>query len=246
LKQLYGTLPSSAFPFDTKDLWILFDFALLAAKVSGIPSPADCPTTPYSRYLVGCLYQPVAVSWIWHAYPYNAIPAKTWIEVIHERDPFGDEGHGMWFQYAPGSGVWFNTGATKAFNDHSDAYSYFKLGNCGSACNSDVSVAAAGAGYDSIQFVNHIDHVSYPCDTKNTGLQGFQYMGLEVVAVKNVGTFACGTAAGAPPNIGSGWQGSQPCNCDATQQFINCNGIPTLERTVLNGSAAEAPAVLLV
>ena len=43
-------------------------------------------------------------------------------------------------------------------------------------------VQAAAAGYDSVQFLAHVDHVNYQFDTKNTGRPGFDYMGLEVVA----------------------------------------------------------------
>ena len=41
--------------------------------------------------------------------------------------------------------------------------------------NSAMAAAAAAAGFDSVQFLAHVDHVSYQCDTKNTGRRGFDY-----------------------------------------------------------------------
>ena len=70
--------------------------------------------------------------------------------------------------YTPGSGIYFNLGKTISFAEHSDAFSYFKITG-GGDMNSQMAAAAAAAGYDSIQFLAHVDHVNYPCDTKNTG-----------------------------------------------------------------------------
>ena len=133
----------------------------------------------------------------------------------------------MWLLYAPGSGIWFNLGKTITFAEHGDAYAHF-----GVADNEAMSKAAAAAGYDSIQFLAHIDHVSYLCDTKNTGVAGFDYMGLEVVATRLTGTFACGQkAGGVPASIRMGWGGSRSCDCDNSKQFLNCKGVPLLSRS---------------
>ena len=125
----------------------------------------------------------------------------------------------------PGSGLYFNLGTTIAFAEHQDAYSHFQVAG-GQDMNEAMSKAAAAAGYDSVQFLAHVDHVNYQCDTKNTGRVGFDYMGLEVVAVKLTGTYPCGTANGAPPTIRRGWGGSSACKCDPKKQFLNCEGVP--------------------
>ena len=52
---------------------------------------------------------------------------------------------------------------------------------------------ADGQGFDSLQFTAHVDHVNYQCDSHNTGKGGFDYMGFEIVGVKLVGTYACGS-----------------------------------------------------
>ena len=59
-----------------------------------------------------------------------------------------------------------------------------------------------------------MDHVSYACDTGNTGNSGLQYMGLEIVGVKLVGAFSCAAATGAPEIIKAGWEASRICICD--------------------------------
>ena len=104
--------------------------------------------------------------------------ANTWVEVMHERDPFGDEHDGLWFLYAKGSGVWYNIGKTIVFDEHADAYRYFRVGGNEAMCR-----AAAAAGYDTVQFTEHRDTVNYPC-TKNPNPGKYPYMNVEIVAVK--------------------------------------------------------------
>merc|ERR1711939_666476 len=124
---------------------------------------------------------------------------NTWQEVIHEADPFGDEHYGAWLIYAPGSGIYFYMGRTISFAEHADAYNHFGV-NSGDF-NEELAKAAAATGFDSVQFLAHVDHVSYECDTHNTGHAGLDYMAIEIVAAKLVGTYACTTEAGAPSSI---------------------------------------------
>ena len=35
----------------------------------------------------------------------------------------------------------------------------------------------------------HVDHVNYPCDTYNTHTPNLQYMGVEIVGTRLVGTY---------------------------------------------------------
>jgi len=88
--------------------------------------------------------------------------------------------------------------------------------------NEGVAKAAASAGYDSVQFLAHPDHVNYPCDS----VSGLSYMGLEVLATKLVGTYACGMKDGAPAVIKAGWKASRSCICDNNQKTTNCQGVP--------------------
>jgi hypothetical protein len=80
----------------------------------------------------------------------------------------------MWLIYAPGAGIYFDTGVTISFAEHQDAYTHFNVPS-GSNMNEAMSKAAAAAGYDSVQFLAHVDHVNYQCDTYNTKRPGFDY-----------------------------------------------------------------------
>ena len=175
---VYGAVPpAAAFPLVVSNAWFLYSDALNNAKVVNIPAVQKCPHAEYDRYQTNDAYQPINAAWIWHPYPYAAFAAHTKVEVIHEADPFGDEHFGMWMIYARGSGIFFDLGVTISFAEHQDAYTHF-----GATGNEDLSKKAAAAGFDSIQFLAHVDHVNYQCDTKNTGRAGFDYMGVEVRA----------------------------------------------------------------
>ena len=238
---VYSGLPD-AFPWAVGSAWLLYDGALIKAGVQNIPSATTCPTDLLDRYTTNDMYQPPLVSWIWHAYPYSAAAANTLVEVLHEADPFGDEHFGMWMVFAPGSGIWFNLGVTISFAEHADAYSHFQVA-AGGDMNEELSKAAAAAGFDSIQFLAHVDHTNYQCDTHNTGHPGFDYMGVEVLAVKLTGTYPCGTSTGAPASIRAGWEGSRQCDCNPKAQFLNCNGVPSLEDEVVPVAAPRAASV---
>ena len=170
-----GELPT-AYPVSVSSNWVLLDLAIIAAKVQNLPALKTCPDAALDRYTEHDAYQPPSISWIWHQYPYAALPASTRVEVFHEADPFGDEHFGMWLVYAPGSGIWFDLGRTIAFAEHADAYAHFGV-PANVDQNEAMSKAAAAAGYNSVQFLAHVDHVNYPCDSKNTGKPGFSYMG---------------------------------------------------------------------
>lgn len=228
-KTIYGSLPA-AFPVKTQDFWMIYDVVLVKAKVKTAPkSVGTCPTAKPpvgQRYNVNNHYQPAFTSYVWHPYPYSEMIGNSWVEIFHESDPFGDEKFGAWFMYTPGSGIYFNLGKTIAFAEHQDAYKHFNVTS--GDFNEELSKAAAGQEYDSVQFLAHTDHVNYQCDTKNTGNKGLDYMGIEILGAKLVGTYPCGSAAGAPSVIRAGWQGSRACTCDNSKQYINCQGVPSL------------------
>jgi hypothetical protein len=196
--------------------WMLWDTLLSKAKVAvpGYEGPGfgKCPlaSKPGSRYLENNMYSPPSTSWLWHPPPYKAFPGNTWVEVMHHKDPFGDEHHGLWFLYAKGSGIWFNTGKTISFGVHEEAFHYF-----GASGNEPMCQMAASQGYDSIQFVSWHDCTNYPCRTENC------LMNIEIVATKLVGTYSCGSAGAAPQSLRGGWH-SKPCSCTNQEDTINC------------------------
>jgi len=185
-------------------------------------------------YRINNAYMPPLLTWVWHPYhltlggiAYKAMKAHTWVEVMHEADPFGDESFGAWFLYTPGSGIYMNTGRTRVFRDHEAAYAFFGIGSwraCQQSYQECMSVAAANRGDDSVQFTAHVDHVNYPCDTDNTGNAGLEFMGLEIVAVKGKGVDACGDI-----DLRAGWKASRTCSCSNAHSYTNCKGVPTSE-----------------
>ena len=166
------------------------------------------------------MYAPPS-QWIWHPpphekgsfQPYKDFAANTWVEVMREEDPFGDEHYGAWYVSAKGSGVWLNIGKTITFTEHGNAYTHFGVRDNEAMCRK-----AATAGFDTVQFSAHHDHTNYPCDTAG----GYPYMNIEVVAVKQTGTYACGSK-GKPSKdvLRSGW-GTDKCDCDNSYKFANC------------------------
>jgi hypothetical protein len=166
------------------------------------------------------MYSPPRTNWIWHAPPYSELVGRGgWVEVFHLADPFGDEHHGLWFLYAKGSGFWYKLGKTITFGDHDEAYAHFNVPSNVDR-NEAMSLAAAQAGYDTVQFIAHRDHVNYPC-TKSKESPG-DFMNIEIVAVKLVGTYACGSKSGGTESyFSSGWH-SKPCTCDNKLKISNC------------------------
>jgi len=225
-KKVYGSLPTS-FPVNTVDMWMVYDVEIVQAGIANAPKTVGtCPEAnpPLGqRYNVNNLYSPSFISWLWHPYPYQKLAANSWQEVLHEADPWGDEHFGAWFVYAPGSGIYFHLGNTIAFQEHLGAFKHFNV--TGGDLNEEMCKAASSQGYNSVQFLAHVDHSNYQCDTQNSGRAGLVYMGVEIVAVENVGTYACTTEQGAPSTIKAGWQASRACVCDNRQQYLNCQGI---------------------
>jgi len=254
-QSVYGELPST-FPLDVKDFWMLYDNALTTALTAAAvtmgnvtsnaipPVVGKCPgrNPPHGlHYQLNNAYSPANTSWIWQPYPWFPFEKNTWVEVMHEKDPFGDEHFGAWFVQAKGSGIYLNTGNTIFFDTHDNAYDYFgvKKGDK----NEEMSKKAAAAGYDTVQFMKHQDDVNYPCDPKDHLL----YMNFEIVGVKMVGTYACGSQSGTGV-LRTGWEASKPCTCVNTQSFTNCKGVPTQSSnsTLHPSSDNDLSGVLLV
>ena len=101
---VYGALPKPAvFPLDTSAWWMLYDSLLTKHAVPLPHSAGKCapPNCQLNLFDTNNAYSP-ASQWIWHPPPYAAFADSQWVEVMHERDPFGDEHNGAWFLYAKG------------------------------------------------------------------------------------------------------------------------------------------------
>jgi len=184
------------------------------------PSVGQCPTSKVApvgqRYDENNAYSSKDLTWNWHplsSAPFSGFPSNSIVEISHQKDPFGDEHHGMWFLFAKGSGVFLDIGKTKIFPDHGEACSFFKAHG-----NEDMSVKAAAQGYDTVQFIKHVDGTNYPCASKI----GVSWMNMEIVAVKLIGTYACGQPHGTAPALRAGWRGHKACNCDPSNPNTNC------------------------
>lgn len=229
-------------------MWMVHDVEIVDAGIGNAPkSVGTCPTAnpPLGqRYNVNNMYSPSFISWIWHPYPYHSLAANSWHEVLHEADPFGDEHFGAWFVYAPGSGIYFYLGKTIAFQEHQDSFQHFNVKKTGDM-NEGMCKVASAQGYDSVQFLAHIDHTNYQCDTYNTHRAGLAYMGLEIVGVKLTGIYACGSGHGAPSAIKAGWQASRACVCDDSKQYLNCKGVPGASMTAMTLPRDNAPHLIV-
>ena len=232
--EVYGEVPDK-FPLSISDsLSMIYDTVADQYDVTRPDKVGTCPRKGAKRgehYKTNNHYQPEDTSWIWKPPPYDAEKEKKWVEVIHQKDPFGDEKHGCWMLKARGSGIWFNMGKTIAFAEHGDAYSHFGV-SAGGDMNVKLAKAAAAKGFDSIQFTAHHDHTNYPCDTD----AGVPYMNIEIVGVQLSGASAC-CAPGLPSPFqthsfmsGHPPKAARPCVCDTSQEHLNCKYVPsTLE-----------------
>jgi hypothetical protein len=212
---VYGQLPSQGFPIKTSDLWMLYGTIAKSSGVS-VSASASCPSVnkDLMLYSDGCKYQTPGSVWIWHAGPSHYGPAagNSWTEVIHQKDPFGDEHFGAWFLYAYGSGIYFWTGSTETYGEHDNAYKKYGVHN-----NEGLCKAAAAKNVDSLQFINHHDPVNWPCQKK-----GLKNMGFEIVAVKLKGIYGCASdGKDKYAQLKSGWWASKPCNCKPGT-YLNC------------------------
>eukprot|EP00747_Dinoflagellata_sp_TGD_P221076 gnl/TRDRNA2_/TRDRNA2_92965_c2_seq1.p1 gnl/TRDRNA2_/TRDRNA2_92965_c2~~gnl/TRDRNA2_/TRDRNA2_92965_c2_seq1.p1 ORF type:complete len:123 (-),score=9.43 gnl/TRDRNA2_/TRDRNA2_92965_c2_seq1:40-408(-) len=110
---------------------------------------------------------------------------------------------------ATGSGLFYNVGKTIAFPDHPDANKYFGLSHP-EKCHghAKLTLAAARAGFDSIQFV-----------AKNEGNLKFEIVDTHHALVKG----PC-PDDGHADKFTSCWNGSSACSCDASKIYLNCWG----------------------
>jgi hypothetical protein len=237
---VYGAVPSTGYPICLSDFGMLYTSAMSAAGVSaptealshgGVPT---CPSAKskglafsheitYPSLMSGALY-------ILQPPPYTAsdFPENGWVEVMHGvgAGVGRDENVGAWFYYLKGTGIWFNLGKTKSFQEHQDAYDHFgvRVFNMGGLTEDEsLSKAAAHSGYDSIVFLNHrhdIGTCPECCHRLGLGL-----MLVEIIGAKLVGSYSCAGPGGNA--VKSGWQGSNTCKCkDCKDCFINCEGLP--------------------
>lgn len=222
---VYGELPRDAesFPLCVSDFSMLYTPILSMLNIT-LPPPANrlcehdgrSAWRPWSPSVL-----PPWTAYLLHYKPPRApLPSHTYVEVMHGARSWesGFERHGMWFTVQSGTGVWFNLGRTIAFDYHDEGFRYFNA-----QWETDMAQNAAAAGYDSIQFIRG-DNMSHPC-CQRIGLAA-QCFGLEFVATRLTGVYACGAPNGSSHAFRAGWNATRRCHCTehTREKFVNCVG----------------------
>jgi hypothetical protein len=147
------------------------------------------------------------------------LPHDTWVEVTHRARSWksGYERQGLWMGVAGGTGVWFHTGRTIAFREHHEAFQYFRA-----HWETDLAVNARRAGYDTVQFTRG-DSMPHPC-CRALGLPP-NCFGLELMATRLVGNYACG-GPGGDGAFRAGWTAQRRCRCTEDNVGIANDGYP--------------------
>jgi len=218
-EKIYGTVPSKGYPICPLDFWRIDLLAYQAAGITDKVAKETDMTADLTGVDVGDLYKSpwsgiyLDGYWIHHARPGtdSTVGDHTWIEVVHQAVP--NEHVGMWFMYAPGSGIWFNTGKSRVFSGHKDAATQLCGGDAWNSTHADDDTVkcAQKIGLDSIQFIS-------------TDMPVFNDY-FELLAVSLTGSYACGTTQdGVSEVLRAGWMASEQCICDNNQGWVNCNG----------------------
>lgn len=225
-QDVYGEIPHSGYPICIYNFfWLYPDTKAAHGCDEGGNSPKKCPAGDGAYYKVNNKFDKTIKNsaWIYHPSPYAAIPGSIWIEVTHSDGLCaGSEGHGMWFFYTEGSGIWFNTGETRAFQDHGESGKAL----CGhQVAGFDSAIKCAqDAGINSVQYLGHPDG-EYECNFKK--LSGHAWGNIEIVGTigyngdKLKGSLPCGNKSGQGV-FKAGWEGSQDCSCDNSKHVANC------------------------
>jgi len=223
---IYGKIPDTGYPIDLNTFWILYtnilkkyDIKLTDQCIEDSNCFTICPNNNGGLFSnMSYIDDMDNTMWIYHKPPYNALPNNSVVEVIHTSGGYpmqrSIESVGSWMYYAKGSGIYFDTGNTISFKDHSESVKHFL--DIDISCPlreecayyfKDLFTKAKNEGYDSIQYLEH-----YDMRCGNTAI--------EIVDLHGVGAYPCGNKTDL--NIKSGWNGKDECICDNHKQSINC------------------------
>jgi len=209
-KLVYGSVPTRGYPICVWNFAFIYSPLLKSAGFTSNPA-TTCPwnpAPPEGQYYTNMVRPPYAASFaaaIYNSHQFQAIPSKTWVEITHGAIGGGTEAVGSWMYYAPGSAVWFNTGAnSKAYPDHGASMKEMCGKNCGFG---PLFTAAKAKGYTSIQYIQHADQ---SCGR----ISGIDHPGrqwsIEIVDTNGVGQFGCGAQKSS---YRAGWEAEYECMC---------------------------------
>lgn len=229
---VYGSVPSSGYPICTGAFSFIWQAAANTQEV-GTAIPCSNAENPTGQHLPDGSYYTGLANWDARgAYGYIAnskllgvaVPAQHWVEVSHTI--FSGDIGSTWFYLSVGSGVWFNVGNTRAFDDHPAAVQFFMNVFCddgtddpnlnisspvATECNLQVPKPLCGIarskGYDSIQFTHHND-----CTCGPTGQSSSKFSRRCMTEIVDLNTDEGATNACAP-KLKGGWDASEKCDC---------------------------------
>lgn len=148
----------------------------------------------------------------------RGFPSHTSVEVTHICcDPNGD---GMWHNFAPGSGIWYDIGNTFVFKDHQPGHlDRIRELNCSVNRKTSSSQIKStfeclrSKGYDTVQFTNYLEHT----------VVKYEIVALQDRHIQRDGCFDVRYAW----KYARGWDAAQPCRCKpgaVKWHALNCDG----------------------
>jgi len=231
---VYGDLPAATdYPVCVFDLWWVDKPAFDAARVRGRPlrdvgGKGNGALRKFHRSIkVGdfyhCPWNYYTGFWIAHTLHHGQgtplLGGNTWIEVKHQSMP--GEKVGLWFAYAPGTGIWYNTGRIQHY---SGGYAV-KVALDAVCAPTKVTLADVKADPYHLQLVR--------CARAKGNIDTIQLLNIgwerpnnaEVLSIHLDGRYSCGLqGGGTEPGFRAGWLARRPCSCDPKQRRLNCNG----------------------
>lgn len=228
---VYGSVPSSGYPICTG----AFSFIWQAVLPTTFAKPIQCSNeqNPTGQHLPDGSYYTGLAAWDARgAYGYIAnskllgvaVPAGNWVEVSHTI--YSADVGSTWFYLSVGSGVWFNVGNTRVFDDHPAAVQFFMNVSCedgtddpnlnqsspvATECNLQVPEPicqyALDQGYDSIQFTHHND-----CTCGPTGQSSLRFNRRCMTEIVDLQT-RDGAKNACAPKFKGGWDANENCHC---------------------------------
>jgi len=229
-QDVYGEVPQMGYPICIYNFWWLYTDvkANHGCDEQGY-KPRKCPKSEGDYYKKNNMFDTTIKNsgWIYHGPKYSGIPENTWAEVTHaEVLTTSGEGHGMWFFYTEGSGLWYWIGTTRVYKEH-QAAAQDLCGHAGGGFDASIQ-CAQDLGFNSVQFTAHRDP-EWSCSTGvpgNKDARGIEIVGtIGVNGDKLTGTKPCGNKSGQGV-LRAGWEASQECYCDNSKKMANCANGP--------------------
>lgn len=206
---VYGEVPSFGYPICVSGFHVLYPHAL---ETAGIEKTPVAHPKQLGDYYTGKEFHHMPVNMIYHGRgPFTGFGSNQWIEGLHCSTE--KETAGAWYFYGPGSGVWINSGVTKAYQHRQESWKEI-LGrdDCGHdfQCGGELFTAAKDKfGWDTVQYLAE-------------GKDKFMF-----IHTTGKGTYTCGAESSVWK---AGWAGQNQCDCDQSRSCQNCHGYSSADK----------------